>query len=132
LRNRSTGGWSMFLARKFLGPNRELLGRLVGGPELKSFENYFDTAAQQIGIDIALVRGDGTLLAQYPHVESAMGRLNERTPTNEAMHARSDWRFGSRCRRTAADPPPGGLLSVDGRCRSLSKISLTCRMETLD
>jgi diguanylate cyclase (GGDEF)-like protein/PAS domain S-box-containing protein len=90
VRNRNTGNWSMFLARKVLGPNHELLGLLVGGLELKSFEDYFDLAARQDGIDIALVRGDGTVLAQYPHVESAIGQRSEREATQETMHVRSD------------------------------------------
>jgi PAS domain-containing protein len=83
LRNRTTGTWSLFVARKFFGPGKELLGVVVGGLELQSFEDLFGSLALEKGMDIALLREDGTLLAQHPHVDSAIGTRELRSRLSE-------------------------------------------------
>jgi diguanylate cyclase (GGDEF)-like protein/PAS domain S-box-containing protein len=90
LRNRTTGTWSLYLARKFLGPNREILGVVVGGLELKSFEDLFGSLVLDQGMDIALLRDDGTLLAQHPHVDAAIGTKDLRQRLLEDNTAVSD------------------------------------------
>jgi len=90
LRNRTTGTWSLYLARKFFGPGKELLGVVVGGLELKSFEDLFGSLAIEKGMDIALLQDDGTLLAQHPHVDSAIGTKELRARLSEDNTATAD------------------------------------------
>jgi len=73
VRNRTTGTWSMYLARKVFGPNREFLGFVTAGLELQSFERRFASLAPDNGISISLFGNDGTLVAQFPHFEDAIG-----------------------------------------------------------
>jgi hypothetical protein len=77
VRNRTTGTWSLYLARKVWGQKHELLGAVIAGLELRSFESHFALLAPDRGISVALVRDDGTLVAQFPHFEDAIG---ERDP----------------------------------------------------
>jgi hypothetical protein len=80
VRNRTTGTWSIYLARKVWSPNHELLGAVIAGLELRSFETRFASFAADQSISVALVRDDGTLEAQFPHFEDAIGR---RAPQGE-------------------------------------------------
>ena len=73
LRNKSAGTWSMYLARKVYGPDGQLLGLVTGGLELNSFEEIFGALKLEKGVDIALRHDDGTLLAHYPPIPSAIG-----------------------------------------------------------
>jgi diguanylate cyclase (GGDEF)-like protein/PAS domain S-box-containing protein len=104
LRNRTTGTWSLYLARKFSGPNRELLGIVVGGLELKSFQDLFSSLALDRSMNIALLRDDGTLLAQYPHIDAAIGTKD--------LHARL-----SEDNTAAAEEDPTRIVSVHGLTR---------------
>ncbi len=70
----------MYLARKVWSPNHELLGAVIAGLELRSFETRFASFAADQSISVALVRDDGTLVAQFPHFEDAIGR---RAPQGE-------------------------------------------------
>lgn len=72
--NRGNGIWIITLARKFVGPNAEFLGVILGGMELQYFENFFERIALGVDGSIALFRRDGVLLARHPHFDPAIGR----------------------------------------------------------
>jgi len=64
--NRTTGTWSIYLARKFFSVNGDMLGVLVGGMEQPYFERYFSDIELRRSSTIALLRRDGVLLASHP------------------------------------------------------------------
>jgi PAS domain S-box-containing protein len=64
--NRTTGTRSIYLARKFFGPNGQMIGIVTGGMEQRYFERYFGTINLGIGSAISLLRLDGELIASYP------------------------------------------------------------------
>lgn len=65
--NRGTGTMTIYLARRFTGPDGKFLGLVLGAMEQAYFENFF--GAINLGQDgaILLVREDGAYLASYPH-----------------------------------------------------------------
>src|SRR6266700_46085 len=64
--NRTTGTASIYLARKFFGPNGQMIGIVVGGMEQKYFERYFGTINLGTGSVISLLRLNGELIASHP------------------------------------------------------------------
>jgi len=65
-RDPATGGWTVYLARKFAGPNGEFLGLVLGAMDLQYFERFF--AGLNLGEEgaISLFRRDGILLVRHP------------------------------------------------------------------
>ena len=74
VRNRVTGTWTIYLARKVRAANGEFLGLVLGAIELQYFEKFFSTVALDPASSIALFRSDGVLLARYPRVDSLIGQ----------------------------------------------------------
>jgi signal transduction histidine kinase len=72
--NRGTGTWTIYLARKFAGPEREFLGLVLGAIELKHFEDSFKAITLNPDSAIAMFRRDGILLARHPHIDPSIGR----------------------------------------------------------
>jgi cache domain-containing protein len=66
VRNSVTGAWSVYLARKFSGPNGEFLGLVLGTVDLRYFERFFGRIALGEDSSITLFRQDGILLARHP------------------------------------------------------------------
>jgi PAS domain S-box-containing protein len=64
--NRTTGTASIYLARKFFGPNGQMIGIVIGGMEQKYFERYFGTINLGSGSAISLLRFNGELIASHP------------------------------------------------------------------
>jgi diguanylate cyclase (GGDEF)-like protein/PAS domain S-box-containing protein len=78
--NRTTGTWTIYLARKITGPNGEFLGAVIGGLQLQYFERFFGTISLGADSAISLFRRDGILLARHPQRDPpgssyAKGRL---------------------------------------------------------
>jgi PAS domain S-box-containing protein len=69
--NRTTGTWSIYLARAFYAPNGELIGVIVGGMERRYFERYFAGIALEPSGAISLLRRDGLILAGHPQQRAA-------------------------------------------------------------
>ena len=69
VRNRGSGTWNIYIARRLNDPNGEFMGLLLGAMSLQYFENFFASTSISAGSSISLVREDGTLLANYPHSE---------------------------------------------------------------
>ncbi|WP_420132550.1 ATP-binding protein [Rhodopseudomonas sp.] len=76
VRNRGTGAWNIYIARRLNGPDGQFIGLLLGAMSQQYFENFF--AATTLGPDTetSLVRSDNVVLATYPHREGA-GPLQE-------------------------------------------------------
>lgn len=75
VRNRSTGSWNIYIARRLNGPDGQFIGLLLGAMSQQYFENFF--AATTLGPDTetSLVRNDDVVLASYPHREGAGPQL---------------------------------------------------------
>src|SRR6266853_3578803 len=66
IQNRSAGTWTVYFARKFIGPNGEFLGLVNSRLELRYFERFFSSIALGPDGAISLFHRDGTLLARHP------------------------------------------------------------------
>ena len=69
-----TGHWTIYLSRKFIGPNGEFLGLVTAAIRTEYLEEFYQTLTRGPSDSIALFRDDGLLLARYPHQELAIGR----------------------------------------------------------
>lgn len=69
-RDRETGAWTTYFARKFRGSNGEFLGLVVGTVKSQYFEESYAAIARGTDEWIALFREDGMMLARYPHIDS--------------------------------------------------------------
>ena len=68
VKNRSTGTWTIFVARRLSGPGRRFIGVVAGVIELSYFEAFYSEIDLGRGSTIAMWRRDGTLLARFPLV----------------------------------------------------------------
>ena len=73
-RNRATGTWSIFIARRVSGPNGEFLGLVLVAMELRYFEEFYKKVSLGPDGNISLIRRDGILLARHPHIEASIGK----------------------------------------------------------
>jgi signal transduction histidine kinase len=75
VKNRGTGEWTFYLARKLKSPSGAMLGLALIGINSQYFEKFYQTIsfAGQDGA-IFLLRRDATLLADFPRTEAFMGR----------------------------------------------------------
>jgi signal transduction histidine kinase len=95
VRNRGTGTWTIYLARRLNGPNGEFIGLILGAIEMRYFEDFYRAIALDEGSTIAVLRLDGVMLARFPHADvigqaysdsrrllhdSVSGTLRERSP----------------------------------------------------
>ncbi len=84
VRNRLTGAWTAFLARRVSGPRGEFLGVAVAVIEIRYFEEFYQ-AINPPGGSVGIFRDDGLLIARYPHAEDKMG---ERLPSASPWYER--------------------------------------------
>ncbi|MBV8591371.1 MAG: PAS domain S-box protein [Acetobacteraceae bacterium] len=73
-RDRATGAWSFFLARRVDSPDGVLLGLVVRTIDARSLEDFHRAITLQEGGSVAVLRRDGVMLARYPHVDTMMGQ----------------------------------------------------------
>jgi signal transduction histidine kinase/DNA-binding response OmpR family regulator len=66
VKNRGTGTWNIYIARRLSDPNGEFMGLLLGAMSLQYLENFFGSTSLGLDTTISLVREDGTLLAHFP------------------------------------------------------------------
>ena len=96
--NRTTGTASIYLARKFFGPNGQMIGIVVGGMEQKYFERYFGTINLGTGSTISLLRLNGELIASHPARRSWRGAAAWRPAERLLRHSVARFRTaGSAC-----------------------------------
>jgi PAS domain-containing protein len=73
VQSRVSEGRTIVIARKIAGPDGEFLGMITRSIPPGSFEAFFSSVVPPHGA-IVLLHEDGTLLARYPHIESAIGK----------------------------------------------------------
>jgi len=75
VQNRGTGAWTVFLAHQVSGANGEFLGLIIGGIELRYFEDFYRAiSVGQEGSSFALERLDGMMLMRFPPAD-AIGKV---------------------------------------------------------
>jgi signal transduction histidine kinase len=104
VRNRGTGTWTIYLARRLNGPNGEFIGLILGAIEMRYFEDFYRAIALDEGSTIAVLRLDGVMLARFPHADvigqaysdsrrllhdSVSGTLRERSPIDGRMRIKA-------------------------------------------
>jgi two-component system cell cycle sensor histidine kinase PleC len=72
-RNRISGDWTFFVARRIHGVQGEFLGVVAAGVDLRHFEEFYRAISTREGESVALFNRDGTLLARHPHLEPMIG-----------------------------------------------------------
>jgi diguanylate cyclase (GGDEF)-like protein len=72
--NRSTGTWTIYLARKVTSPDGTFLGLVLAALRLNYFEHLYEQVATGPDQAISMFRRDNTLLARYPHVRQSIGQ----------------------------------------------------------
>jgi signal transduction histidine kinase/DNA-binding response OmpR family regulator/HPt (histidine-containing phosphotransfer) domain-containing protein len=81
-KNRSTGSWSIFVARRISGPGGEFLGAVVATIRTEYLEEFYKAIALRESGSVMVQRRDGTIVARHPHLERVMG---------QKMPAESPW-----------------------------------------
>lgn len=74
VRNRGTGTWSIYNARKLHSRQGDFVGLVLGAVQLNYFERFFESISLGRESAINLFRADGKLLARIPRVDNAIGR----------------------------------------------------------
>ncbi len=74
VRNRGTGTWTFYLARKIKSRSGATLGLVLTGLDSSFFQEFFKAVNISEDSAISLFRSDGILLARYPERENLMGR----------------------------------------------------------
>ena len=73
--NRATGTWTVFLVRRLTDSSGKFLGVINGAMELAFYEKLFGAVVLNDHSSISLQHSDGTLLARYPRIETAIGAV---------------------------------------------------------
>jgi two-component system, sensor histidine kinase and response regulator len=73
-KNRSTGAWSIFVARRIGGPGGEFLGAVVATIRTEYLEEFYKAITLQESGSVTVLRRDGTMVARHPHTEKMMGQ----------------------------------------------------------
>jgi diguanylate cyclase (GGDEF)-like protein len=94
VQNRTTGAWTIYVARRLSAPNGSFMGMVLGAITLEHFEQFFHSIAQQEGSAVTLMRQDGMPLARYPrsdHIDKVVrvAASMSRTKIVNARHIES-------------------------------------------
>jgi hypothetical protein len=81
-KNRSTGAWSIFVARRIADPGGKFLGAVVATIRTEYLEEFYKAITLQESGSVTVLRRDGTIVARHPHTERMMG---------QKMPAESPW-----------------------------------------
>jgi len=66
VQNRGDGTWTVYVIRRVDGPGGKFLGLLLGAIDLDYFNQFYQTVAAGDGLNILLLKTDGSILASYP------------------------------------------------------------------
>ncbi|CAN5248268.1 hypothetical protein BH11PSE4_BH11PSE4_32590 [soil metagenome] len=66
VKNRGTGTWNIYIARRVSGGHGEFAGLILAAMSMQYFEDFYKSISLGEGSAQSLVRDDGTLLARYP------------------------------------------------------------------
>ncbi|HEY4919577.1 MAG TPA: ATP-binding protein [Xanthobacteraceae bacterium] len=105
VRNRVTGTWNIYIARRLNDPNGGFMGLVLGAISMQYFENFFGSTVMGAGGSVAMVRDDGTLLAHFPR--------SERVGSKSSMAAQRALNAGGIIRET--DPDDQGRRIISAR-----------------
>ncbi|HLZ04769.1 MAG TPA: EAL domain-containing protein [Bradyrhizobium sp.] len=75
-----TGTWTTVIAHRLTGANGVFLGVMARRIDPASYEKFFATVLLGPGAAIALLHGDGTMLARYPHIDAKIGKKFNSAP----------------------------------------------------
>jgi len=75
VRNRVTGQWTFYLARKLRAVDGHLIGIAIVGIQCEYFQRFYESIdSARNGVSVALLRRDGLLLARQPPLEDYVGK----------------------------------------------------------
>jgi len=75
-----TGNWTTVIAHRLNGVDGAFLGVMARRIDPVNFEKFFASLALGEGAAISMFHHDGTMLARYPHVDSAIGKKFKSAP----------------------------------------------------
>lgn len=90
VQTRSTGKWTMHLARRIDSADGTFLGIIMAALELSYFEKFYASVAAHPDSVISLFRTDGRMLARYPHVDLGLGQTLPRRAYFDALPEAAD------------------------------------------
>lgn len=112
VRNRITGTWTIYVARRLEGPDKAFLGLVVAAVELAWFDRLFQNIHLSRNERLFLMRNDGVSLVRYPAAEDRIGRkLADSSPWYEVI-ARGGGHYDSP--GTYSGAPSLGTVSLVG------------------
>jgi hypothetical protein len=75
VKNRGTGRWTFYLARKLRGTDGHVVGIAIVGIECEYFQRFYESIdSARDGVAVSLLRRDGLLLARQPRVDAYVGK----------------------------------------------------------
>jgi len=75
VKNRGTGNWTFYLARKLRGADGRMIGIAIVGIQCEYFQRFYESIdSAREGVAVSLLRRDGLLLARQPRVDDFVGR----------------------------------------------------------
>ena len=75
VKNRGTGHWTFYLARKLRGVSGHLIGIAIVGIETDYFQRFYESIdSAREGVTVSLLRRDGMLLARQPPQDAYIGK----------------------------------------------------------
>jgi signal transduction histidine kinase len=80
VKNRGSGTWDIYLARRINGPQGAFVGLVLGAMSLPYFEHLYDSISMAGNMHICLWRSDGTLLARFPPTAFLGRQVPSRAP----------------------------------------------------
>jgi signal transduction histidine kinase len=97
VRNRGTGQWTFYLARKLRGVDGRLIGIAIVGIQCNYFQRFYESIdSARDGVSVALLRRDGLLLARQPPLDDYVGKSFAGSPMFQLLAS-----AGGRAPRTA-------------------------------
>ncbi|MFL6626644.1 MAG: ATP-binding protein [Vitreoscilla sp.] len=113
VKNRGTGHWTFYLARKLRGSDGHTIGLAIVGIECEYFQHFYESIdSAREGVTVLLLRRDGVLLARQPLVDEFVGRSFAGGPVFQLLQ-----RAGSDVPRTAFIDGPRVVDRLDTRRR---------------
>ena len=81
VQSRTTGNWTLYLARRVTGAQGEFLGLVVGAIAMRYFEDVYRAVTREPGDTVMMLRRDGTILMTYPRSPDLIGgRMPQDSP----------------------------------------------------
>jgi diguanylate cyclase (GGDEF)-like protein len=92
VRNKGNGRWTFYVSRRIDDAQGRFLGLVLVGLSADAFTGLYGRVVRSLGegASISLYRGDLTLLARAPHLETLVGRVNETGTTHQIITERGE------------------------------------------